>query len=233
MTDINKANRIKLNRKGKDFVILVDPDKALEFKRGKLKDIKEVLAADSVFKNMAKAERAADSDMKNVFKTNDIYQVAEIILKEGRLELTTAQKNKEREEIKKRVVAIIARNAVDPRTGLPHPLKRIEAAFEEAKANLEEGKTAEEQVNDVVSQLSVVLPIKFEKRKLEVIVPAQFAGQSFRILKSYGTMISNEWKNDGSLRAVVEIPAGIQDEFFTELNKLCKGEVISKILEKK
>jgi len=230
--DVNKANKVKLNKKGKDFIILVDPDKALQFKQGKIDDIKEVLAAEIIFKNVAKSERASDSDMKSVFKTDDVYEVAETVLKEGRLELTTTQKNAEKEELKKRIIAIIARNAVDPRTGLPHPLPRIESAFEEAKVNVQEGKGAEEQVQDVLSQLSPVLPIKFEKRRVEVVIPANFAGQCFRILKSYGTVLKNEYQNDGSLKAVVEIPAGLQDEFFGELNKLCHGEIGSKILEK-
>lgn len=232
MTDINKANKVKLNKKGKDFIILVDSDKALAFKQGKITDVKEVLAADFIFKNVAKAEKASDSDMKSVFKTKDVYEVATTILKEGNLELTTSQKNQERDELKKRIIAIIARNAVDPRTGLAHPLPRIESAVEEAKVNIQEGKSAEEQVNDVVSQLTTVLPIKFEKRRLEIVIPSNFAGQSFRVLKSYGNVIKNEYLNDGSLKAVVEIPAGIQDEFFSELNKLCHGEVQSKILEK-
>ena len=231
--DINKASKVKLNRKGKDFFILVDPDKALAFKQGKLKDIKDVLAADFIFKNVAKAEKAAEHDMKNIFKTDDIYEVAGIILKEGNLELTTHQKSEGREEIKKRVTAIIARNAIDPRTGLPHPLQRIESAMEEAKVSIAEGKSAEEQVNDIVEALRPILPIKFEKRKLEIVVPAKFANQSFRILKSFSTVQKSEWMNDGSLKAVVEIPAGMQDEFFAELNKICHGEVGSRILEKK
>ena len=44
-------------------------------------------------------------------------------------------------------------------------------------------------------------------------------------------MIKNEWKNDGSLDAVVEMPAGIVDEFFSKLNNICHGEVNSKIIE--
>jgi len=232
MTDINKASKVKLNRKGKDFIILVDPNKALEFKKGKLKDIREALVADTIFKDVAKAEKASEHDMQNLFKTEDIYQVAEIILKQGKLELTTGQKNKEREELKKRITSIIARNAVDPRTGLPHPLQRIESAMEEAKVNIQEGKEAEEQVNDIVSQLAPVLPIKFEKRRIEIIIPSSFAGQSFRILKNYSDVIKNEYLGDGSLRAVVEIAAGMQDEFFSELNKLCHGQVESKLLEK-
>lgn len=231
--DINKASKVKLNRKGKDFFILVDPDKALAFKQGKLKDIRDVLAADFIFKNVAKSEKAAEHDMKKIFKTDDIYEVAGIILKEGNFELTTHQKSEGREEIKKRVTAIIARNAIDPRTGLPHPLQRIQSAMEEAKVSIAEGKSAEEQVNDVVEALRPVLPIKFEKRKLEIVVPAKFANQSFRILKSFSTVQKSEWMNDGSLKAVVEIPAGMQDEFFAELNKICHGEVGSKILERK
>ena len=99
----------------------------------------------------------------------------------------------------------------------------------EAGVHIDEYKTAEEQVEEVMKKLRVIIPIKFERREIAVKIPPQYAGHSFTVLKKY-KLIKDEWQNDGSLVAVVEIPAGLQDDFFSELNKISHGEVESKII---
>jgi len=46
-----------------------------------------------------------------------------------------------------------------------------------------------------------------------------------------GTIVKDEWGDDGSWRAVVEIPAGMQAEFFDMLNKKTHGNIETKILK--
>ena len=75
--------------------------------------------------------------------------------------------------------------------------------------------------------MRVIIPIKIERREIAVRIPAQYAGHSFTVLKKY-KLLKDEWQNDGSLVAVVEIPAGLQDDLFSELNKISHGEVESK-----
>ncbi len=64
-------------------------------------------------------------------------------------------------------------------------------------------------------------------------IPANYEAQSYRTLKMYGTLKKDEWQNDGSLVAVIDLPAGMSEEFENELNKLTKGESETKILNKK
>ena len=45
-------------------------------------------------------------------------------------------------------------------------------------------------------------------------------------------MMKEEWGSDGSLIAVVEIPAGLQGDFFDKLNKLTSGNNETKIVER-
>ena len=59
--------------------------------------------------------------LTELFKTTNFLQIAEIILRKGDLNLTTDQRRRLVEEKRKQIVATIARNFVDPRTGLPHP----------------------------------------------------------------------------------------------------------------
>jgi ribosome maturation protein SDO1 len=102
------------------------------------------------------------------------------------------------------VIAIIARNAINPQTKLPHPPARIELAMEEARVKIDLFKPAEEQVPDVLKVLRPLIPIKFEKKEVAVKVPPQYAGRAAGEVKHYGevkrqerssTMVRSKKKN--------------------------------------
>lgn len=233
MVDVNKAVIARLKKEQDVFEILVDCDKALEFRAGKSIGLDDVLATNQIYKDVKKGERASDHEIERIFGTSDIREVAKRIIKEGEIQLTAEHRNKIREEKKKRIINIIHRNAVDPKTGLPHPPQRIENAMNEAKVHIDEHKSAEEQVESILSQIRAIIPIKFELREIEIVVPSQYGSQSYHILKKYGKLLKDNWQNDGSLMVVMEIPSGIQEDLFSELNKLTHGEIESKILKVK
>lgn len=228
MVDVDKAVIARIKKGENVFEILVDCEKALDFKKGKINDLDDVLATDDIFKDVKKGEKA--SNLQGVFGTEDSRKIAEIIIKEGDVQLTSDYKKKLREEKKRRIISLIVRGCINPDTNTPHPPQRIESAIEEAKVKIDEFKPAEEQVNGIIDKLRVILPIKYEVREIAIKIPGAYAGKSFTILKQYGKVMKEEWQNDGSLVAVVEIPAGLQEEFFDKLNSLAKGEVESKIL---
>ena len=230
MVNIDKSVIARLKKDGKNFEILVDCEKALEFKKGKNLSLYDVLASDIIYKDSKKGERASEKDMKLLFQTDDVNEVAKIILRDGEIQVNKEIRDHDREEKKRKIIELIHRNTVDSKTGLPHPAQRIENAINEARVHIDENKNAEEQIDAVVDKLRVIIPIKFETKKIELIIPAKFAGSCLRVLKSYGKMMKTEWKNDGSLDASIEIPAGIIDEFFSKVNGICHGEVSSKIL---
>ena len=68
-----------------------------------------------------------------------------------------------------------------------------------------------------------------EKMRVAVKVPARFAGSALSVLHKYEIQ-KEEWLNDGSLAVVLELPAGVKQELFNELNHLTHGEIESKIL---
>ena len=57
-----------------------------------------------------------------------------------------------------------------------------------------------------------------------------YAGKGYSTITQYGKLIKEEWMNDGSWIGVVEIPGGLQDEFYTALSGLTHGEVETKLL---
>ncbi|HLC63623.1 MAG TPA: ribosome assembly factor SBDS [Candidatus Nanoarchaeia archaeon] len=231
MVDVDKAIVAKLKLKGINFEILVDCDKALEYRAGRLKDLDNVLATQDIFNDVKKGLHA--SFLRDTFGTDDKRKIAERIIKEGEIQLTTQHKNKLREELRKRIIQTIHRNAINPKTNIPHPPARIESALEEAKVKIDEYKSAEEQVVEIVKKINGILPIKYETREVLLKIPAKFSGQSYTIAKQYGKLLKEDWQNNGNLYLTVEIPAGLQNELLDKMNGLTKGSVELSVIGKR
>ncbi len=230
---LEEAVIARLETRGERYEVLVDPDIAMDFRRGKQVDVSSMLAVETIFKDAKKGERASAEHLVKIFETSDATEVAKRIIKEGEIQLTTEQRRKMLEDRKKQVIAIIARHAINPQTGAPHPPQRVERAMEEAKVHIDFNKSAEEQVPVVVKALRPILPIKFEEWRIAVRIPPQYAGRAYPVAKGFGVLKKEEWLKDGSWAFLMELPAGVVDEFFRELNAVTKGEVETKILEKK
>jgi ribosome maturation protein SDO1 len=127
------------------------------------------------------------------------------------------------EEKKKQIVQFINKSFVDPKTHLPHPIIRIEAAMDEARVIIDPFKKADDQIKAVVDALRKSLPLKSETAKLIVTVPPQFAAQSYSVLKSTGDLKGEEWLSDGSLKAVLEMNASLKGQFLDRLGSVTKG----------
>lgn len=233
MVSVDKAVIARLKKGGANFEVLVDCENALALKEGKDIDMKDVLAAEEVFDDAKKGTLASASQMKSLFGTDDPVEVAKVVIQKGNIQLTKDHKNKVQDEKRKRVIDVIASNAVDPKTGLPHPRARIENAFEELKLSVSETESVERQVQDLLKKIKTILPIRFETRELSIRVQPKFSGKCHAIIQRYGTIQKNEWENDGSFSCNLQIPAGMQTELMDELNSLTHGTVEIKIIGEK
>ena len=131
MVDVDRAVIARLKKGEHVFEILVDCDNALAFKKGKAISLGDIVATDEIFKDVKNGEKASTNVLETVFKTTDVEEISKIIIKDGDIQLTAKHKAEMREEKKKRIINIIHRNAVDSKTGLPHPPQRIESAMNE------------------------------------------------------------------------------------------------------
>lgn len=230
MIPLERAVVARLESFGEKFEILVDPDQAALVRQGQAVDIEDVVAALNVFGNASKATRASDETLIKVFHTTDFNTVARRIIEKGEIHLTSDQRKHMVEEKRRQVITFIARNAVNPQTGHPHPPHRIEMAMEEARVNIDPFKHRDEQVKETVKALRPLLPIRFEELRLAIKIPGDFAAKAYGDIAAGSTMEKDEWLKDGSWVCVVRIPAGIQIEFYDLINKLTKGEGQVKIL---
>jgi len=199
------------------------PDPALEFKLGKRKDISPILVSDEIYSDSSKGTRASSEKLLKAFKTEDSLAIAEKILQKGVLNLTTDQRRKMTSEKRKQIVNFISKTYVDPKSHLPHPPLRIEQAMEDGRVSIDPHKNAEDQVKDIVEKLRSIIPLKSENLVLEIIVPAQYAAQSYSVLKSNGILQKEEWQSNGSLKAILEIPAAARPNVIDRLGSITKG----------
>ncbi len=209
---------------------MVHPDPALDFKFGRNVEVSQIVAVDEVYSDANKGLRVPTEKLVKHFKTSNFLQVAETILRRGDLNLTTEQRRKLVEEKRKQIVSTIARNFVDPRTGLPHPPMRIEQAMAEVRISIDPFKDVNEQTKMTVEELRGVLPLKSERIKLLVKVPAQYSSQSFGALKGVGDIVKEEWGQDGGLTVVIEIPAGVHATLLDRLGSITKGNAQASII---
>ena len=220
---VDKASVVRYSFEGEKFEILVKPDPALEYKLGKRKDISTILVSDEIYSDSSKGTRASTEKLLKAFKTEDATAIAEKILQKGDLNLTTDQRRKMISEKRKQIVNYISKTFVDPKSHLPHPPLRIEQAMEDGRISIDPHKRAEEQVKDIVEKLRSIIPLKSENLVLEITVPAQFASQSYSVLKSTGTLQKEEWQSNGSLKAILEIPAAARPNVIDRLGSITKG----------
>ena len=227
----DKLTAVKYTFEGEKFEILVKPDPALDYKLGKIKDVSSVLVSEEIYQNSSKVTRAPSEKLQKAFQTEDPLVIAEKILQKGDLNLTTDQRRKMTAEKRKQIITFIAKTFVDPRSHLPHPPVRIEQAINDARVSIDPFRNVEEQIKDIVESLRSIIPLKSENISLEISVPAQYVAKSYSVLKSTGVLKNEEWQKDGSLKAILEIPAAARPNVIDRLGAITKGTAFVEVLK--
>ena len=232
MVNIDKAIIARIEHEGKTFEILVDAEKAIEYRKGAPTSIQNILAVNEIFKDAKKGDKASPTDIEKAFGTRDIFEAAGKIIKKGDIRLTTQMKHKMVDDKRKQLVALIARNAINPQTNTPHPPQRIETCLEEARVQIDPFLSAEEQMENAIKAIRPIIPIRVEKKLLAVKFPATCAQKAVGVIKRSAEIKRNAWMNDGSWIVEVEIPAGTLGDFVNLVNKLSQGNASVKELGK-
>ncbi len=228
---IDKAVVGRLKIQGQKFEILVDPNKVLEFKNGKKHNISDMLAYPVIYKDAGTTEEVAQDDVKFAFGTNDVLKAAEKIIRDGDIQLTTDQRRKMTNQKKIQIASIISKKGINPQTNTPHPPTRIEGCIDQIGVKIDPFKSAESQIDEIVSKIKTIIPIKFEKILLKLKISGEHAGRAFPIIKQMGSLKNEKWLDDGSLQTEVEILAGIHEEFLQKISNISKGEYESTIIK--
>ncbi len=226
----DKFTVARLTKDSEHFEVLVKPQKALDYRMGKIASLTEVLVTETIFLDASKGTKVSEENLRKNFGTSEALKIAEIILKKGTLQLTTDQRRKMVEDKRRQIIDFISRQAVDPKTNLPHPPLRIENAMEQIRYSIDPFKPVEEQAREIVKLLRPILPLKIEQVSVGVHIPAEYSARAYGTIKVFGTIKREEWRADGSWYGVLEIPAGLYAPFLDKLGNVTKGSGEAKIV---
>jgi ribosome maturation protein SDO1 len=230
--DVGKAVVCRLKHAGHKFEILVDPRKALELKKGVKVDLRDILAYPSIYKDVGTTDIAAEKDLQKLFGTVDPFRIAERIIREGELQLTTDQRREMVDQKRNQIADLISKRGINPQTNTPHPQQRILGAMDKAGITVDPFTDAELQVEKTVKALKTLLPISFQRVTIAIRVQPQFAGRVYSILKGIGTLRKEQWLGDGSLSVEIEVLGGMQQDLYDKVASQTHGSFESKVLSK-
>ena len=216
MVSLDDAVLARMEKGGKRYELLVDPDSVEDFKtKPESVDLNNFLAMDEVFHDIRGGERPTGDAIEKTFGTQDIFEIAKTILEKGSIQLTTSQRKARVEQMRQQIVHEIHTQAVDPKTKSPHPKTRIELALEESRYSVDPFKRLDDQVKDAIELLKPMIPLSFESIRIAVRVPGSAFGSASRILRPY--LEKEQWLENGTWAAIIEIPAGMKDTLVSKL----------------
>ena len=217
---MNTTARIK--QSGKNFEIIVDFDKALNFKKSGQGD--DFLESDNIFIDLKKGMVSSQADLEEAFGTIDINEIATKIVKNGEVLVSQEHRNEEKEKKYKQIIEFLSKSAVDPQSGNPITPERIKNVLGQAKVNIK-SVPIESQIKEIIESIGKIMPIKLKVKKIKLTVPAIHTGKVYGLVNQYKE--NENWLSDGGLEVVVSVPEGILMDFYDKLNLNTHGSVIS------
>ena len=220
----NTIARIK--KAGKNFEVIVDMDNALKFKKGEINYIGPEI--ELIFTDSNKGLKAPSKDIEAAFGTTDVSEITKKIIKEGEILITQEHRDEEKEKKLKQIIDFLSRNSIDPQTGNPHTPERIKNAIEQANIHIK-NKPIDTQITDIIHEINKIIPIKISTKKIKILVPAIYTGKVYGILTQYKER--ENWKDNGDLEVIINIPAGMIMDFYDKLNSFTHGSAITEELK--
>ena len=219
MVSLDDAVLARLEKGGKRYEVLVDPDLVDQWKSDSSTiELDDFMAMDEIFHDARAGERPTEEALMNTFQTLDVEAILNIILEKGSIQLTTAQRKARVEHMRQQIIHHIHSQAIDPKSKSPHPRTRIELALEESKYSIDPFKRLEDQVKDAIAKLKPLIPLSFESVRLAFRIPGSAYGSVSQLLRTHQQ--KEGWLENGDWACVIEIPAGM------------KGDVIGQVLKR-
>lgn len=218
MVNLDSAVVARLEKGGKRYEILVDPELVDSFKADPTSvSLDDLLATDEIWHDARGGERPTEEKIISTFGTIELLDCVTAILTKGSIQLTTVQRRQMISDKRQQIITEISRTAIDPRSKAPHPATRIELALDELRWNPDPFLSVERQIKDAVKVLRPVIPLSFETIKLAFRVSGSAYGSVQRAVRS--DVIKEQWLDNGDWAFVVEIPAGMKGEYLSKVAK--------------
>lgn len=216
--------QVKITVGGKHFEIMVDLQLALKLRKGEPVNIQSALLVNEIFTNHKTGAKAAAADLMTAFGTSDVLAVADRMIKKGDIQLPKDYRDEQQDNKKKQVADWLVRNAVDARNGRPFTPQAIETALKQAGVNIT-NLPVDQQIQGITEALKTILPLRIETKKIAITIPAIHTGKVYGLVKDYKE--KEDWLSNGDLKVIINIPVGLQMEFYDKLNAVTHGSALT------
>ena len=193
---------------GKRYEILVDPDLVDAFRQNPSNvNMDDFLATDEVWHDARGGDRPTEEAIESTFGTQEIDEIAAIILEKGNIQLTTNQRKEMVEQKRQLIIQEIHSTAIDPKAKSPHPKTRIELALEESRFSVDPFKRLDVQVKDAINTLKSLIPLSFEPVRIAFRISGSGYGKTSKFLRPY--LDKDEWLSNGDWACIIQCPPGM------------------------
>ena len=228
MVSLDDAVLARLEKGGKRYEVLVDPDLVDQWRSDSSAiELDNFMAMDEIFHDARAGERPTEDALMNTFQTLDVEAILNIILEKGSIQLTTAQRKARVEHMRQQIIHHIHSQAIDPKSKSPHPRTRIELALEESKYSVDPFKRLEDQVKDAIAKLKPLIPLSFESVRLAFRIPGSAYGSVSQLLRTHQQ--KEGWLENGDWACVIEIPAGMKGDVIGQVLKRAKDAEVKEL----
>jgi len=214
-----KITLARLDVRGNHFEVLVDPQRALDYKLKRTQWSDKIMKFDDVFRDYKKGERASRDSLLKAFSTVDPHKICKVILDDGELQVPSHMRRKLLEEKKKSIMVLISRVSIDPQTNTPIPLLRVEQAFDKMSMPIDSSKDAVDQLKPILKEMKRVLPIKVKEADIEVEFPPDLMGHVRGYLESVGDMVIQPRRKGDLMTMTVKVPEATRTDVVQKMAK--------------
>lgn len=195
---------------------------AQKVREGKMA-ISNATFADDVFVSPhQKGTLAKPADLSSAFPGKSGDQILQYIAENGEIQYSAEERKQQVEDKRRKIVEHIHQYYVDPATGKPHPVIRIENALTELRIVIDPEAPMEKELKEVEKRLNDVLPSKRMEMEVIVTIPTDFLKAADAVMKKFGKASLAE-QDSSSKKYKLSIVPGDFDLISKELAKATRG----------
>ncbi|HYA22148.1 MAG TPA: ribosome assembly factor SBDS [Thermoproteota archaeon] len=214
-----KVSLARLDVRGNHFEVLVDSERALDYKLKRTPWSDKILKFEEVFRDYKKGERASRDALLKAFSTDDPRKICKVIIDDGELQVPAHMRRKLLEEKRKTIMVLIARVSIDPQTNTPIPLLRVEQAFDKISIPVDPSKEPIDQLKPIIREMKRILPMKVKEAEIEAEFPPDLITHVRGYLESVGEMVIQPRKRGDLLTMTVKVPEAARTDIVQKVAK--------------
>jgi len=218
---------VRLKRAGHVFEVVTNPGAVTAWRStpDSTPTLSALCVSPVIFSNQSKGLRAPCDHLISAFETNDLEPCLKAIFEKGELQVSASERQEKNDQCRRAILQTLHKGYIDPRTNLPHPLVRIDAAISGIKGwRADPEKPIPIQVQEVVKKLHGILSLVKSEIGATLVIPGAYAGAASSIVHKLCNVAGESYAPDRAVTYAITIAPGDLDPFMAALNKVTKGD---------